>query len=112
MASRPPRGNWRSRPGSCAKLHNMDWDDLRVFLAIYRAGSTSAAARTLGVQHTTIGRRLRGLETALGTSLFTRTPTGLVPTADALAIVSTAEEAERSMRAIERTVSGADGRLE
>ena len=90
----------------------MDWDDLRVFLAIYRAGSTSAAARTLGVQHTTIGRRLRGLETALGTSLFTRTPTGLVPTADALAIVSTAEEAERSMRAIERTVSGADGRLE
>jgi len=77
-----------------------------------RAGSTSAAARSLGVQHTTVGRRLTNLEAALGTSLFTRTPTGLVPTADAEAIVPAAEAAERSMHAIERAVGGSDQRLE
>lgn len=85
----------------------MDWDDLRVFLAIYRTGSTSAAARVLHVQHTTVGRRLNSLELALGTSLFTRTPTGLVPTADADAILPDAEAAERSMRAVARTMGGA-----
>src|SRR3569833_1400126 len=94
-------GNSQSAPRTCARMHTMDWDDLRVFLAIYRAGSTSAAARALGVQHTTVGRRLTSLEDALGTSLFTRTPTGLVPTADAEALVRDAEAAERSMRAVE-----------
>lgn len=93
-------------------MHSMDWDDLRIFLAIYRAGSTSGAARALGIQHTTVGRRLTSLEEALGTSLFTRTPSGLVPTADAGAILESAEAAERSMRTIERTLAGASGKLE
>jgi len=89
----------------------MDWDDLRYFLAVYRAGSTSGAARALAVQHTTVGRRLSALEETLGTSLFTRTPSGLVPTAAADDILPLAEEAERSLRAIEHGAGG-DQKLE
>ncbi|NLH82737.1 MAG: LysR family transcriptional regulator, partial [Phyllobacteriaceae bacterium] len=47
-----------------------DWDDLRVFLALVRAGSLSAAARALGVEHTTVARRIEGLERDLGVTLF------------------------------------------
>lgn len=78
----------------------MNWDDLRVFLAIYRAGGASGAARTLGIQHSTVARRLTALEEAIGTSLFTRTPTGLVPTADARAVLPAAEDVERAMQII------------
>jgi DNA-binding transcriptional LysR family regulator len=93
-------------------MHSMDWDDLRYFLAVYRSGSTSGAARALSVQHTTVGRRLAALEDRLGASLFTRTPSGLIPTTAAAEILPLAESAERSMRDIERAVAGRDGRLE
>ncbi|HWA43973.1 MAG TPA: LysR family transcriptional regulator [Hypericibacter adhaerens] len=90
----------------------MDWDDLRFFLAIYRAGSTSGAARALGVQHTTVGRRLTGLEEALGTSLFARTAMGLVPTTAADDILAHAQEVERHVQSIGRTVESGDHRFE
>lgn len=49
-----------------------EWGDLRVFLAVARAGSTLAAARELGVNQTTVARRIAALEQALGTRLFDR----------------------------------------
>ncbi len=55
-----------------------DWDNLRIVLAVFRHGSLAAAARVLRVDETTIGRRLKALETALGTRLFDRTAHGLV----------------------------------
>ena len=48
----------------------MDWDDLRVFLAVARAESLSAAGRRLGMDASTVGRRVARLETALGRVLF------------------------------------------
>lgn len=93
-------------------MHSMDWDDIRVFLAAYRAGSTAQAALALGVRHTTVGRRLAGLEQALGARLFVRTPEGLQPTDVAEAILSLAEEAERQFLAIRRRVAGGDGVIE
>ena len=48
------------------------WDDLRTVLAIARAGSLAGAARQLGVNHSTVFRRLGALETALGTRLCER----------------------------------------
>ena len=48
----------------------MDWDDLRVVRAVYQAGSYAAAARRLGVNPTTVPRRLARLEKALGVTLF------------------------------------------
>jgi DNA-binding transcriptional LysR family regulator len=93
-------------------MHSMDWDDIRYFLAIYRCGSSNGAARQLGVQHTTVGRRLTALEAALGTNLFMRTPEGLSPTAAALEILPLAEDAERSFLAITRQVGSSDSRIE
>ena len=93
-------------------MHNMDWDDIRYFLAIYRNGSSNGAARGLGVQHTTVGRRLTALEAALGTNLFIRTPEGLSPTPAAMEILPLAEAAEQSFLAIARQVGSSDSRIE
>lgn len=57
----------------------IDWNDLRVVLAIARRGSLTAAARDLRVHQTTVGRRLDVLEAAIGAPLFLRTPSGLTP---------------------------------
>lgn len=89
-------------------MHSMDWDDIRYFLAAYRAGSTSRAARMLGVRHTTVGRRLAGLEEALGAVLFIRTPEGLAPTSHADAILALAEAAELNLAALPARVGGGD----
>ena len=58
------------------KLANWQWDDVRFFLAVARAGSLSAAARMLGVGHVTVGRRVALLEKRLGVTLRHPTPAG------------------------------------
>jgi DNA-binding transcriptional LysR family regulator len=58
------------------RMANMHWDDLRIFLAVARAGSISGAATRLGVQHSTVSRRLRALEERLGTRLTERKTSG------------------------------------
>ena len=50
----------------------MNWDDLKLFLAVSRCGTMSGAAKQLNVRHSTISRRVRGLEKQLGTSLLNR----------------------------------------
>jgi DNA-binding transcriptional LysR family regulator len=54
----------------------MDWDALRIFLAVARAGQLLGAARRLGLNHATVARRLDALEAATGSPLFVRTPSG------------------------------------
>lgn len=88
----------------------LDWDDLRVFLAVHRTRSHAAAARSLRVAATTIGRRLAGLEAGVGARLFTRTPEGLVGTAAARALLVHAERMEVEALESERLLSGADAR--
>src|SRR5262249_10551507 len=61
-------------------LSALDWNDLRYFLSAARARTLAGAARELGVDHATIGRRLAALERAIGAPLFVRSATGLVPT--------------------------------
>ena len=84
----------------------MDWNDLRVFLAIARSGSLGAAARQMGVSHPTIGRRLQVLEQAAGQVFFRRTAQGLVLTDSGESILQRAEEMEHSALAIERQLAG------
>ena len=77
-----------------------NWDDLRVFLAVARSGRVSAAARQLGVQHTTISRRLSALEHTLGVPLFHRTAVGYRLTPHGEAMVSNVESMERAALAV------------
>lgn len=72
----------------------LDWEDARVFVALARYGSLSAAARALSVAHATISRRLQSLEEALGERLVERRPDGYVLTpAGAQALVAASEMA-------------------
>lgn len=88
----------------------LEWNDLRYFLAVYRARTLAGAARALEVEHTTVGRRLAAMERALGATLFVRTPGGLLPTESAGQILPLAEQAERAVQSIERVAIGEDTR--
>jgi len=54
----------------------IDWDDVRYFLAVARGGSVRAAAERLGVNHSTVLRRIAQLEQRLGANLFEKLPSG------------------------------------
>lgn len=73
------------------------WDDIGVFLALYRERTTGRAASALGVSQPTIVRRIAALENDLNLTLFERSPTGLVPTDAAHALHRAAQQIERSV---------------
>jgi DNA-binding transcriptional LysR family regulator len=79
-----------------------DWTLVRSFLAVMRRGSLSGAARSTGQTQPTIGRHIEQLEQALGMSLFTRSSSGLIPTAGGQALVVHAEAMEDAMAALVR----------
>jgi DNA-binding transcriptional LysR family regulator len=79
-----------------------DWQDLRVFLALGRHGSLSAAARTLRVNHATIARRLRALEAALGERLVERRPDGYVLTPGGTRTLAAASDMEAAVQTLGR----------
>jgi DNA-binding transcriptional LysR family regulator len=58
----------------------MEWDDLRIVLAVFRESTLSGAARRLGVTHSTVFRRLGAIEQQMGARLFERFRDGYVPT--------------------------------
>jgi DNA-binding transcriptional LysR family regulator len=73
------------------------WDDIAVFLALYRERTTGRAAKAIGCSQPTIVRRLAALEHELGLNLFDRTPSGLVPTDAAHSLLAAAERVERTI---------------
>ena len=90
----------RGQPSSGAA---MDWDDVRVFLAVARHGSLRAAGRALGLSQPTIGRRLSTFEATFGgPTLFDRLPEGLRLNAAGEQLVSAAESVERAALMLER----------
>ena len=62
-----------------ANLQDVRWDDIRIFLAIHRRHTLAAAATRLGLDTSTVSRRLAALEEDLGERLFERTREGLQP---------------------------------
>jgi DNA-binding transcriptional LysR family regulator len=88
----------------------LEWSDLRVFLALERAGTLAAAAAALGINATTVGRRLTSLEEALAVRLFDRTPDGFTLTQAGRDLLLHAEHMERAALAVERELAGADQR--
>jgi DNA-binding transcriptional LysR family regulator len=70
------------------------WDDVRLFLALFRKGSLGAAGESLGLDASTLSRRLATLEAGVGARLFERTREGLVATQAAERLVAAAEDME------------------
>lgn len=89
----------------------LDWNDLRHFLAAARALSLAGAARELQVEHSTVGRRLRSLERALGGTLVLRQPDGLVLTPLGLQVLAAAEQVERAVETVVEVAGGAQERV-
>jgi DNA-binding transcriptional LysR family regulator len=89
----------------------MDWSDMRIFLAIAREGSLGAAARALGQTQPTMGRRLKALEQQIGHVLFQRTQHGFIPTDEGQALLPHAERMEVEAMAAMRELSGAEAQL-
>lgn len=89
----------------------MDWNDLRFFLAVARGKSLSAAARSLTVNHSTVFRRIKGLEERLGARLFDRLSSGYELTPPGERMMAAALGIEEEMLALERRMTGHDRRL-
>lgn len=83
---------------------SVQWDDARVFLAVARGGSLSAAAQTLGLGIATVSRRLERLEEALGLPLFSRHQSGYRLTDDGQALLERAELLEDAGKAFGESV--------
>jgi DNA-binding transcriptional LysR family regulator len=105
----------RNEPATRALLTSreaMDWDDVRVFLAIARKGSMRAAGRALGLSQPTIARRLAAFEASFGgASLFDRLPEGLRLNAAGEQLVAAAEGIEDAVLTLERQRAAADPAL-
>lgn len=87
------------------------WDDLRFIAAVARSGSLLAASAALGVDHTTVGRRLSAAERALGVTLFVRSPTGLTLTPEGEQLLTPVAAVEAAILAVERKAGADDGAL-
>ncbi len=83
-----------------------DWDDLRVFLAVARGESLSAAGRVLKLDAATVGRRVARLEHALGARLFTRSPQGYQLTDEGGRLLTHAQAVEAEMARARDTLTG------
>ena len=86
----------------------IDWDDIRHFLAVARGGSVRAAAERLGVNHSTVLRRIAQLEASLGAQMFEKLPAGYRVTAAGEEVLELATQMEASSHQLETRVLGRD----
>jgi len=82
------------------------WDDLRIFLALARDGTLTTAAKSLGVSHPTVARRVAALEQQIGARLFDRLPDRFVPTSAGESLMEDTEAMERAALSIDRRSAG------
>ncbi len=87
----------------------MDWDDLRIFLAVARSESLSGAGRRLKIDPATVGRRVARLEDAVALRLFTKTPQGYALTEEGSRLLAHAERAETAVEGATEALSGPEG---
>ena len=97
----------------CAKTHAMDieWDDLKTVLALVRNRTLAEAGAELGLNYTTVARRITRAETALGVRLFDRLPGGYVPNETGTLVARHAGEMEARQQALLREMQGQDKSL-
>ncbi len=90
-------------------MQNLDWNDLRYVLAVARSGKLATAAKLLGVDATTVSRRIRAAETTVGAQLVERLPDGtLQPTPAGQAAAASAEQIEGVIARLMASIADAD----
>ncbi|OWV84914.1 LysR family transcriptional regulator [Rhizobium sp. R693] len=86
----------------------MNWDDVRIFLAVARTGQILAASKRLGLNHATLSRRLTSLEEALQSRLFVRRTNGCELTAEGEVFLASAERMETEMLSVQANLGRTD----
>lgn len=94
-----------------AKMQAMEWSDLQYLLSVARRGSLAAAGREIGVDQTTVGRRVQALEKSLGSKLFDRVDRRWVPTASGTLALQLAERVEAEVLGSSALIAGQDKAL-
>lgn len=89
----------------------MDWNDIRIYLALVRTGTVRNAAAKLGVSHSTVARRIEAFEKRLGVRLFERSTSGYAVTPAGEDMLAVAEQIENEIHGLERRIIGQDQRL-
>ena len=87
----------------------MDWDDLRIFLAVARSESLSGAGRRLKIDPATVGRRIARLEEAVAARLFVKSPQGYALTEAGARLIAHAERAEAALDGATEALGGTEG---
>lgn len=105
--SKPPQGVGRGGAGQ----PRFDWDDLSLFLTLARHRSLSQTARVLALTHSTVGRRIKALEAALGAKLFERTANGFLLTDDGETLLRQAEGVEAHVAGIAAAFGGEEAQV-
>jgi DNA-binding transcriptional LysR family regulator len=90
----------------------MDWDDMRIVLAICRAGSLTGAARTLGLNKSTVFRQINTIEKKMGVRFFERVQQGYLMTEAGESVMHAAARMEEEAITLERELLGKDFRLQ
>ena len=80
----------------------MDWDDLKIFLAVARVGSVRGAANDLNVNQSTVSRRIAAFEKSIDAALFEKHPTGYIITSAGKEILANVERIESEVSSIDR----------
>src|ERR1700678_4810410 len=93
-------GLWKA-PRAVADGTMIDWDDVRYFLAVARGGSVRAAAGGLGVNHSTVLRRIAQLEERLGARMFEKLPSGYRLTSAGEDVLEFADQMEAASNRLE-----------
>src|SRR5262249_36294433 len=93
----------------CENAPVLDWDDLRYVLAVQRAGSLNAAARTLKVDKAPVSRRIPHVEEALGVRLFDRKPEGYGLTPHGERVVATVADIDQNVASLIAELTDARG---
>lgn len=99
-------------PYNAANMQHTNWDNLRYVLVVARKGSVAAAARELGVNRTTVLRRIDAFQTEIGCRIFERSKAGYVLTIEAEKIIDAANEVESAIFNIQRQIEGNELRLQ
>jgi len=90
---------------------NTDWEDIKTVLYLVKAGSLAQAGAQLGVNYTTVARRVVRLENALGQQLFLKAKAGYIPTEAGLQVAKAAEEMEKHDHSLRRYLMAAQEQL-